>query len=83
MPYKINARGSMLFLPSETPSRKRELTEMQNQALEYLYNHRNEDRYIHAHEVATYFGYPNGQWMRGPLASLHKRGFITKDPHEM
>ncbi len=62
------AEGSMIY----------GLTDLQKKALRYLEDHLHEDRFIDAREVAMFYGYPNGQYFRGVLASLHKKGLITK-----
>lgn len=80
MPYKISAEGldyatSLLALdPTD------ELTIMQQEAMQYalyLHNH-HPDQFVHAAEVAKYWDYPNGQFFRGVLASLHKKGLLNK-----
>lgn len=84
MPYKINTRGYVLAVPSkrsEFPERERawkDLTTLQQDALLFLALPENQEEYSSAGEVAAYWNYPNGQYFRGPLASLHKRGLIDK-----
>ena len=82
MPYKLSSRGFKAITLDQahgtTPFATLNLTDLQKKALDYLYGHKDENRYIDAHEVATYYGYKNGTWFRGVLASLHKRGLLTK-----
>jgi hypothetical protein len=70
MPYKL---ANKTRLPPLT-----DLTDLQKKALEYLWEHRSEDRWIDAREVALAYGYANGWWFRGVLASLEKRSLIVK-----
>lgn len=77
MPYKISYKGHGKIAVADEEVLG--LTEMQAQALEYLEDHRSDDRYIDAHEIATYYGYPSGNYFRGVLYSLWKRGLIEKE----
>ena len=85
MPYKLSTIGKNIIKSGPRLQGRSDLTDMQKQAMEYLYNRwmDGDDRYIHANEIATYYGYKSGLWMRGPLAALHARGFIDKDPSEL
>jgi len=79
MPYMLSTKGKKLF---EVP--RRELTktyndlftEMQRHALNFF--HDRADSWYGAADVAKEYGFPNGQYFRGVLASLHKRGYLTK-----
>jgi DNA-binding IscR family transcriptional regulator len=84
MPYKLSLYGEEQLAQDafETKSIIPTLTDLQKKAMEYLSDHKNEKRYIDANEVATYYGYPNGQYFRGVLASLHKKGLIDKKSGE-
>lgn len=55
------------------------LTDLQKKALTYLYDNKDEKRYIDAHEIALFYGYPSGLYFRGVLASLYKKGLIDKE----
>ena len=86
MPYKLSLKGFNLVHPN-TEAQQRELqglTDLQIKALDYLnawkgiHDTNDADTYVDAAEVATYYGYPNGQYFRGVLASLHKKGLIDK-----
>lgn len=84
MPYKLSTLGYSYCFTRKGRSTTTivNLTKLQMQALAYLYEHKDENRYIDAHEVATFYGYKNGMWFRGVLASLHKRGLLDKKPGE-
>ncbi len=91
MPYRLSDKGFKL-IHAQTATQQAELqglTDLQRKALDYMNawqdaKSNNEGPvYVGAAEVAKYYGYPNGQWFRGVLASLHKRGLLIKDPHEM
>ena len=74
MPYKLSLKGRHLVDTGDNfPA---DLTEHQEQALIYLDLHRH-DGYIESSEVAKYYGLAP-QAMRGPLASLYKRGYVEK-----
>lgn len=74
MPYKISAEGLRVVASEEGLD---ELTELQVKALKYLKT-TSKDRFVDAREVAVYYGYPNGQYFRGVLASLHQKGLLIK-----
>ncbi len=83
MPYRINIRGTRKLRGGDI----KDLTDLQQKALLYLdawkdTKNAEGDVYIGAAEVAKSYGYPNGQWFRGVLSSLHKRGLIDKKPGE-
>ena len=81
MPYKLSLATLNGFKAKADYNKKTlpwDLTDLQKKALEYLYEHKDENRYIDAHEVATFYGYKNGMWFRGVLASLHKKGLLEK-----
>jgi hypothetical protein len=86
MPYKLSTKGFDL-IHANTAAGQRELqglTDMQRQALDYLNawvgaTSNNEGPvYVDSAEVAKYYGYPNGQYFRGVLASLHNKGLVDK-----
>ena len=72
MPYKISASGRGMFKPFASW----DLTKLQQKALEYAWN--NDPDWFGAVDVAKEYGYPNGQYFRGVLASLHKKGLLIK-----
>ncbi len=85
MPYKLSAEGKReIERIKEQPKLKDNYTELQIKALGYFAELEPEEvHWVHAAEVAEAYGYPNGQWFRGVLASLHKKGLLIKDPREM
>lgn len=89
MPYKLSAKAQRLLGPlaGDTISVSQiltkiqpltHLTDLQKKALQYLYKCKDEDRFIHAAEIAKHYGYPNGQYFRGVLTSLEKKGLLVK-----
>jgi hypothetical protein len=86
MPYRLSDKGFKL-IHTQTKAEQAELqslTDLQTKALDYLNawqdagDGKGQPVYIDAAEVAKYYGYPNGQWFRGVLASLHKKGLVDK-----
>ena len=71
MPYKLSSEGRK----AAASSLYEDMTEMQEQAIKYLHK---TNRYIHAAEIAEYYGYPNGMYCRGVLSSLEKKGLLLK-----
>ncbi len=80
MPYMLSQHGREELSKSAKglSSLSSTWTELQKKAMNYLSMHQDENRYIGAAEVAQFYGYPNGQYFRGVLASLHHYGLLTK-----
>ena len=88
MPYKLSQLGDAQFnqftwevhrniiLPDSRYSFVHNLTDLQKKALEYLYEHKNED-FIETSEIAKFYGLAP-QAMRGVLYSLYKKGLVEK-----
>jgi hypothetical protein len=72
MPYQANWNAINKMATSDYLN----LTTLQRQAINYATSH--SSKWVGAREIALHHGYPNGQYFRGVLASLHKRGLLTK-----
>jgi hypothetical protein len=77
MPYKLSTAGDRAIKLVHEGTLDN-MTDLQQKALQYLYEHRTENRFIDAAEIAHYYSYPNGQYFRGVLASLHSYKLLDK-----
>ncbi len=86
MPYKLSDKGFKL-IHANTQAQQIELqglTDLQHKALDYLnswfgtQDGNDQPVYVDAADVAKFWGLSNGQYFRGVLASLHKKGLLDK-----